>query len=140
MMHVLSSLIDYIKLRRVYSKQKRQKRTVLHMLAASGVVRPSILNSVTRNHSPDLPLAAHNQLRSSMRSLAPLSSNFRKTARTSVNQTDRRVSLCCFPSRVFLDTTSRIACTSHMAWGKITARLLVFLRSSPALQMIGNPA
>ena len=40
-MQDLSSLIDYIKLRRVYSKQKRQKRTVLHMLAASGVVRPS---------------------------------------------------------------------------------------------------
>jgi hypothetical protein len=27
-------------LRRVASRQKRQKRTVLHMLAASGVVRP----------------------------------------------------------------------------------------------------
>ena len=40
-MHVLSSLIDYIKLHRLYNNQKRQKRTVLHMLAASGVVRPS---------------------------------------------------------------------------------------------------
>ena len=40
-MHVLTSLIQYMKLRRVESKQKRQKRTVLHMLAASGVVRPS---------------------------------------------------------------------------------------------------
>ena len=40
-MHVLTSLIRYMKLRSVESKHKRQKRTVLHMLAASGVVRPS---------------------------------------------------------------------------------------------------
>ena len=37
-MHVLSSPIQYIKLRRVH---KKQKRTALHMLALSGVVRPS---------------------------------------------------------------------------------------------------
>jgi endonuclease/exonuclease/phosphatase (EEP) superfamily protein YafD len=36
-MHVLSSPIHYIKSRRVY---KKQKRTALHMLAVSGVVRP----------------------------------------------------------------------------------------------------
>jgi hypothetical protein len=39
-MDVITSLIQYMKLRRVQSSQKRQKRTVLHMLAASGVVRP----------------------------------------------------------------------------------------------------
>jgi hypothetical protein len=37
-MHVLSSPIQYIKLRRVH---KKQKRNALHMLALSGVVRPS---------------------------------------------------------------------------------------------------
>jgi len=37
-MHVLSSPIRYIKLCRAH---KRQKRTALHMLALSGVVRPS---------------------------------------------------------------------------------------------------
>ena len=37
-MHVLSSPIQYIKLRRAH---KKQKRTALHMLALSGVVRPS---------------------------------------------------------------------------------------------------
>ena len=37
-MHVLSSPIHYIKLRRAH---KKQKRTALHMLALSGVVRPS---------------------------------------------------------------------------------------------------
>ena len=37
-MHVLSSLIHYIKLRRTRNKQLR---TALHMMAASGVVRPS---------------------------------------------------------------------------------------------------
>jgi hypothetical protein len=37
-MHVLSSPIQYIKLRRTH---KQQKRTALHMLAVSGVVRPS---------------------------------------------------------------------------------------------------
>jgi len=37
-MHVLSSPIQYIKLR---SAHKKQKQTALHMLAASGVVRPS---------------------------------------------------------------------------------------------------
>lgn len=37
-MHVLSSPIQYIKLRRAHMKQKR---TALHMLALSGVVRPS---------------------------------------------------------------------------------------------------
>ena len=37
-MHVLSSPIQYIKLR---SAHKKQKRTALHMLALSGVVRPS---------------------------------------------------------------------------------------------------
>ena len=37
-MHVLSSPIQYIKLRRAH---KKQKRTALHMLAVSGVVRPS---------------------------------------------------------------------------------------------------
>ena len=37
-MHVLSSPIQYIKLRRAHRKQKR---TALHMLAVSGVVRPS---------------------------------------------------------------------------------------------------
>jgi len=37
-MHVLSSPIQYIKLRRAY---KKQKRTALHMLALSGVVRLS---------------------------------------------------------------------------------------------------
>jgi hypothetical protein len=37
-MHVLSSPIQYIKLRRVH---KKQKRTALHMLALSGAVRPS---------------------------------------------------------------------------------------------------
>ena len=36
-MHVLSSPIHYIKSRRAYRKQKR---TALHMLAVSGVVRP----------------------------------------------------------------------------------------------------
>ena len=36
-MHVLSSPIHYIKLRRA---RKKQKRTALHMLALSGVVRP----------------------------------------------------------------------------------------------------
>ena len=36
-MHVLSSPIHYIKSRRAY---KKQKRTALHMLAVSGVVRP----------------------------------------------------------------------------------------------------
>lgn len=36
-MRVLSSPIHYIKSRRVY---KQQKRTALHMLAVSGVVRP----------------------------------------------------------------------------------------------------
>src|SRR6476660_2149077 len=36
-MHVLSSPIDYLKSRRAY---KKQKRTALHMLAVSGVVRP----------------------------------------------------------------------------------------------------
>jgi hypothetical protein len=39
-MAVFTSVIQYMKLRRVQSKQKRQKRTVLRMLAASGVVRP----------------------------------------------------------------------------------------------------
>ena len=37
-MHVLSSQIRYMNLRRARSKQKR---TALHMLALSGVVRPS---------------------------------------------------------------------------------------------------
>ena len=37
-MDVLSSPIQYIKLRRAH---KKQKRTALHMLALSGVVRPS---------------------------------------------------------------------------------------------------
>lgn len=37
-MHVLSSPIQYIKLHRAH---KKQKRTALHMLALSGVVRPS---------------------------------------------------------------------------------------------------
>jgi hypothetical protein len=37
-MHVLSSSIQYIKLRRAH---KKQKQTALHMLAVSGVVRPS---------------------------------------------------------------------------------------------------
>jgi hypothetical protein len=37
-MQVLTSTIQYIKLRRVH---KKQKRTALHMLALSGVVRPS---------------------------------------------------------------------------------------------------
>ena len=37
-MHVISSPIQYIKLRRAH---KKQKRTALHMLALSGVVRPS---------------------------------------------------------------------------------------------------
>lgn len=36
-MHVLSFPIHYIKSRRAY---KKQKRTALHMLAVSGVVRP----------------------------------------------------------------------------------------------------
>jgi len=39
-MALFTSLIHYMKLRRVQRKQKRQKRTVLNMLAASGVVRP----------------------------------------------------------------------------------------------------
>jgi hypothetical protein len=38
------------------------------------------------------------------------------------------VSFAVFPRKFFL-IHSRIACTSHMAWGKITARLLVFLVS-----------
>jgi hypothetical protein len=38
MMHVLSSPIQYMKLRRAY---KKQKRTALHMLALSGAVRAS---------------------------------------------------------------------------------------------------
>ena len=37
-MHVISSPIQYITLRRAH---KKQKRTALHMLALSGVVRPS---------------------------------------------------------------------------------------------------
>jgi hypothetical protein len=37
-MHMLSSPIHYIKLRKAYNKQKR---TALHMLTVSGVVRPS---------------------------------------------------------------------------------------------------
>lgn len=37
-MHVLSSPIQHIKLRRAH---KKQKRIALHMLAISGVVRPS---------------------------------------------------------------------------------------------------
>ena len=37
-MHVLSSQIQYMKLRRARTKQKR---TALHMLTLSGVVRPS---------------------------------------------------------------------------------------------------
>jgi hypothetical protein len=37
-MHVLSAPIQYIKLHRAH---KKQKRTALHMLALSGVVRPS---------------------------------------------------------------------------------------------------
>ena len=37
-MHVISSQIQYMKLRRARTKQKR---TALHMLALSGVVRPS---------------------------------------------------------------------------------------------------
>jgi len=37
-MHALSSPLQYIKLRRMH---KQQKRTALHMLAVSGVVRPS---------------------------------------------------------------------------------------------------
>jgi hypothetical protein len=37
-MHVISSPIHYIKLRRAH---KKQKQTALHMLALSGVVRPS---------------------------------------------------------------------------------------------------
>jgi hypothetical protein len=37
-MHVFSSPIQYIKLRRTHTQQKR---TALHMLAVSGVVRPS---------------------------------------------------------------------------------------------------
>lgn len=37
-MHVLSSPIHYIKLRRAH---KKQKRNAMHMLALSGVVRPS---------------------------------------------------------------------------------------------------
>ena len=40
-MAVFTSLIQYMKLRRVQIKQKRQRRTVLRMLASSGVVRPS---------------------------------------------------------------------------------------------------
>ena len=39
-MTVFTSLIHYMKLRRVQIKQKRQKRIVLRMLASSGVVRP----------------------------------------------------------------------------------------------------
>ena len=37
-MHALSSPLQYLKFRRMH---KQQKRTALHMLAASGVVRPS---------------------------------------------------------------------------------------------------
>jgi hypothetical protein len=37
-MHVLSTPIQYIKLRRAH---KKQKRIALHMLAVSGVLRPS---------------------------------------------------------------------------------------------------
>jgi hypothetical protein len=37
-MHILSSPIQYIKLRKAH---KKQKRTALHMLTVSGVVRPS---------------------------------------------------------------------------------------------------
>ena len=37
-MHLLSSSIRYIRLRRAH---KKQKRIALHMLAVSGVVRPS---------------------------------------------------------------------------------------------------
>ena len=37
-MHVISSPIQYLKFRRAH---KKQKRTALHMLALSGVVRPS---------------------------------------------------------------------------------------------------
>jgi hypothetical protein len=39
-MDVITSLIQYMKSRSALSTQKRHKRTVLHMLAASGVVRP----------------------------------------------------------------------------------------------------
>jgi hypothetical protein len=39
-MHVLSTPIQYIKLRRAH---KKQKRIALHMLAVSGVLRPSYI-------------------------------------------------------------------------------------------------
>ena len=52
-MHVLSSLIHYIKLRAAHN---RQKRTALHMLAASGVVRPCHVEIRYPTHRQQHPL------------------------------------------------------------------------------------
>ena len=52
-MHLLSSLIHYTKLRKV---RKNQKRIALHMLAASGVVRPSHVEIRFPTHRQNYPL------------------------------------------------------------------------------------
>lgn len=53
-MDVLSSLIHYTKLHRA---RKEQKRTALHMLAASGVVRPSHVELRYPTHRQHYPLS-----------------------------------------------------------------------------------
>ena len=52
-MHVLSSLIHYIKVRTAHNKQKR---IALHMLAASGVVRPCHIEIRYPTHRQQYPL------------------------------------------------------------------------------------
>ena len=54
-MHVLSSLIQYTKLRRA---RKEQKRTALHMLAASGVVRLGHVELRYPTHRQHYPLSS----------------------------------------------------------------------------------
>ena len=63
-MRVLSSPIEYIKLR---SAHKKQKRTALHMLALSGVVRPSHVELRYATPIDRLPPSVRSQLRSGIR-------------------------------------------------------------------------
>jgi len=114
-----------------------------------------MLNPAMQHPLPALPPSAHSQLRSSLRSLdRSLQDLGNSTARPISNRhgygcdpshpslsslqknrshTSRLSWWTCErfpPSRSFSRSTSRIACTSHIAWGKITARLLVILPSS----------
>ncbi len=125
-MGILSSLVQYIKLRRAH---KKQERTALHMLALSGVVRPSHVElryaipiasitafrtQPTANENPQIqpiPLRSWDhhitlnmkQTRQWARSLSSATVQLKKTPdRNSMDQAVRRVSVSRLPPRVFL--------------------------------------